>query len=396
MKPGHPGCEELAEQARKNYREQFHSDPEVLASAPGRLELLGNHTDYNNGFILSVALELGVVLAAGRDEASPPRLSAWSAEFNERIDADLEEPMPRAGAWINYPLGVLRELSLTGARLPSLNLAVESSLPAGAGVSSSAALELATAEAAYGILGGRPEDSMEVAKLCRRAENDFVGVPCGLLDQFSAVFGERDHVLFLDCRNLEYDRLPLPGSRVALVIADSGVKHKLVDGQYSRLRRHCQDAASQLGDALGRPVPSLREATLQELLDCRDRIEPGDLRRAEHVLRENDRVLAGIEALRNGDIGLFGELMVQSHASSRDLFGNSCDELDFLVKAASTLPGFIGGKLSGGGFGGATVNLVEENSASEFQSRLASQWSERFLKPLRIFETKIGGGARLL
>ena len=396
MKPGHPGCEELAEQARKNYREQFHSDPEVLASAPGRLELLGNHTDYNNGFILSVALELGVVLAAGRDEASPPRLSAWSAEFNERIDADLEEPMPRAGAWINYPLGVLRELSLTGARLPSLNLAVESSLPAGAGVSSSAALELATAEAAYGILGGRPEDSMEVAKLCRRAENDFVGVPCGLLDQFSAVFGERDHVLFLDCRNLEYDRLPLPGSRVALVIADSGVKHKLVDGQYSRLRRHCQDAASQLGDALGRPVPSLREATLQELLDCRDRIEPGDLRRAEHVLRENDRVLAGIEALRNGDIGLFGELMVQSHASSRDLFGNSCDELDFLVKAASTLPGFIGGKLSGGGFGGATVNLVEEDSASEFQSRLASQWSERFLKPLRIFETKIGGGARLL
>ena len=396
MKPGHPGCEELAEQARKNYREQFHSDPEVLASAPGRLELLGNHTDYNNGFILSVALELGVVLAAGRDEASPPRLSAWSAEFNERIDADLEEPMPRAGAWVNYPLGVLRELSLTGARLPSLNLAVESSLPAGAGVSSSAALELATAEAAYGILGGRPEDSMEVAKLCRRAENDFVGVPCGLLDQFSAVFGERDHVLFLDCRNLEYDRLPLPGSRVALVIADSGVKHKLVDGQYSRLRRHCQDAASQLGDALGRPVPSLREATLQELLDCRDRIEPGDLRRAEHVLRENDRVLAGIEALRNGDIGLFGELMVQSHASSRDLFGNSCDELDFLVKAASTLPGFIGGKLSGGGFGGATVNLVEEDSASEFQSRLASQWSERFLKPLRIFETKIGGGARLL
>ena len=391
-----PACKELAERARKNYRKQFRSDPGILARAPGRLELLGNHTDYNNGYILSVALELAVVLAAGKDETSPRRLAGWSSELNERIDADLEEPSPLAGSWINYPLGVLREIMEGGRLLPSINLAVESSLPSGAGVSSSAALELATAEAAYGLVGGRPEEPMEIAKLCRRAENDFVGVPCGILDQFSALFGKRDHVLFLDCKTLAYERLPLRGSRVALVIADSEVQHQLTDGQYARLRAHCESAAGQLAETLGRPVPSLREVTLEEFLECRDTIEPEARRRAEHVLRENGRVLEGIEALRNGDSGKLGELMVESHASSRDLFGNSCEELDFLVEAASGLPGFIGGKLSGGGFGGATVNLVEENSAAEFQAGLAEKWTARFMKPLRIFETNIGNGAQLL
>ena len=280
--------------------------------------------------------------------------------------------------------------------LPSINLAVESSLPSGAGVSSSAALELATAEAAYGLLGGRPEDPMEIAKLCRRAENDFVGVPCGILDQFSALFGKRDHVLFLDCKTLAYERLSLRGAGISLVIADSEVKHQLIDGQYARLRAHCESAAGQLAETLGRPVPSLRDVTLEEFLECRDTIEPEARRRAEHVLRENGRVLKGIEALRNGDSGKLGELMVESHASSRDLFGNSCEELDFLVEAASGLPGFIGGKLSGGGFGGATVNVVEENSAAEFQAGLAEKWNARFMKPLRIFETNIGDGAQLL
>ncbi|MEC9349498.1 MAG: galactokinase family protein, partial [Planctomycetota bacterium] len=204
-----PACKDLAERARKSYREQFGSDPGILARAPGRLELLGNHTDYNNGYILSVALELAVVLAAGKDETSPSRLAGWSSELNERIDACLEKPAPLAGAWINYPLGVLREIMEGGIRLPSINLAVESSLPSGAGASSSAALELATAEAVYGLLGGRPEEPMEIAKLCRRAENDFVGVPCGIMDQFSALFGKRDHVLFLDCKTLTYERLPL-------------------------------------------------------------------------------------------------------------------------------------------------------------------------------------------
>lgn len=388
--------EELAERAVENYRENFDSSPEVLSQAPGRLEILGNHTDYNNGYILSIALDLSVVIAAGQEDTSPRRLSAWSSGLNERVEAGLEEIRPAGDSWINYPLGVLREIRKSGSRLPSINLAIESSLPVGAGVSSSAALELATAEAAYGMLGGRPTTPLEQAQLCQRAENDFVGVPCGILDQFSSLFGLRDHVLFLDCDTLDYDRIALPGSEVAVVIADSGVQHELVDGKYAALRSHCRRATQKIGELLGREISSLRQVSLDEFLGCREQIDEEDRRRAEHVIRENSRVLEGVEALRRGDPGRLGELMLQSHSSSRDLFGNSCDELDFLIESATGLPGFIGGKLSGGGFGGATVNLVEQNAAVEFQQRLAEACSNRLAAPARTFLTKIGDGARLL
>ena len=359
---------ELAERAVESYRENFQSSPAVLS----------------------------IVIAGGQEEGSPRRLAAWSSCFNERVEAGLEEILPAEDSWINYPLGVLREIRESGIRLPSINLAVESSLPVGAGVSSSAALELATAEAAYGMLGGRPATPLEQAQLCQRAENDFVGVPCGILDQFSSLFGLRDHVLFLDCDTLDYDRIPLPGSEVAVVIADSGVQHELVDGKYAGLRSHCRRATQKISELLGREISSLRQVSLEEFIDCSEYIEEEDRRRAEHVIRENSRVLAGVEALRRGDPGKLGELMLQSHSSSRDLFGNSCAELDFLVDSAAELPGFIGGKLSGGGFGGATVNLVEQNAAVEFQQRLAESCRNRLKAPVRTFLTTIGDGARLL
>ena len=387
---------ELAERAVESYRENFQSSPAVLSQAPGRLEILGNHTDYNNGFILSIALDLSIVIAGGQEEVSPRRLAAWSSGFNERVEAGLEEILPAEDSWINYPLGVLREIRESGIRLPSINLAVESSLPVGAGVSSSAALELATAEAAYGMLGGRPATPLEQAQLCQRAENDFVGVPCGILDQFSSLFGLRDHVLFLDCDTLHYDRIPLPDSEVAVVIADSGVQHELVDGKYAGLRSHCRRATQKISELLERKISSLRQVSLEEFTDCSEYIEEEDRRRAEHVIRENSRVLAGVEALRRGDLGKLGELMLQSHSSSRDLFGNSCAELDFLIESAAELPGFIGGKLSGGGFGGATVNLVEQNAAVEFQHRLDESCRNRLKTPARTFLTTIGDGARLL
>lgn len=388
--------EELAERAVESYRENFQSSPGVLSQAPGRLEILGNHTDYNNGYILSIALELSIVIAGGQEESSPRRLAAWSSVFNERVEGDLEEISPVRDSWINYPLGVLHEIEETGVRLPSINLAVESSLPVGAGVSSSAALELATAEAAYGLFGGRPATPLDQARLCQRAENDFVGVPCGILDQFSSLFGRRNHVLFLDCDSLDYDRIPLGGSEIAVVIADSGVQHELVDGQYARLRSHCRRATRKISELLGKKIPSLRQVSLGEFMDCCEYIEEEDRMRAEHVIRENTRVLAGVEALRREDHGKLGELMLQSHYSSRDLLGNSCAELDFLIEAAAGLPGFIGGKLSGGGFGGATVNLVEQNAAVEFQQRLAESCRNRLAAPLRTFLTRIGDGARLL
>jgi galactokinase len=389
-----PVMEELLDKAAATYRRRFGAEPQALAWAPGRLEILGNHTDYNGGFVLSVALEHGIAAAAGELPGRRRAVEVWSAAFDELVEISLEQIEPAEPAWANYPRGVLREIERSGTALRGFRLALESSLPAGAGVSSSAALELAVAEAAYALSGGRPREPMEEAKLCQRAEVEFVGVPCGLLDQFSSLFGRKGHALFLDCATLEHERLPLGRDDLALVIAESGVQHALRDGQYAALRRHCERAAERLGALLGRSVRQLRDVGLDELLRAGDRLPPEERRRAEHVVRENARVLAGREALRSGRLETLGRLMLESHASSRDLFGNSCPELDFLVARAEELEGFLGGKLTGGGFGGSTVNLVASAEVERFSARLGESFARRFGRPLRLLSTAAGEGAR--
>jgi galactokinase len=387
--------EDTIESAERTFREQFDDDPAAISWAPGRLELLGNHTDYNDGLVLSVALDVGISIAASRQDSPSPTLEVFSAALNESRSASLD-PIERSDvAWVNYPLGVLHEIAALGVRLPSFRMAVTSCLPFGAGVSSSAAFELATAEAVFALCGGRPDDDFDVAKLCQRAEVDIVGMPCGLLDQFSSLFGRRDHALFLDCQSLTFARAPLD-ENVALVIADTQVEHALVDGQYSTLRRHCESAARRLGELLGRDMKTLRDASLEEFLDLADRIDESDRRRAEHIFRENARVLEGRAALDRGDVSRLGELMVTSHESSRDLFGNSCVELDALVEIARDLPGCLGGKLSGGGFGGVTVNLVESQSVESFTRELADRYNARFPHDLRVFVTSAGDGADIV
>jgi len=273
-----------------------------------------------------------------------------------------------------------------------MRLAVTSDLPFGAGVSSSAAFELATAEAAYALWGGRPADPMDEALLCQRAEVEFVGMPCGLLDQFSSLFAREGHALFLDCASREWSRMPL-GAGVSLVLADCRVKHQLVDGKYAALRASCERAARKLGEVLGKPVRWLRDVSREELERAGSRLPGEDRRRAEHVVLEDDRVLRGKALLEAGRHRDLGPLMVESHESSRDLFGNSCTELDVLVEEARRLPGFIGGKLSGGGFGGCTVNLVETDRAGEFREALAARYRARTGIEPRMISTGVGGGA---
>ncbi|MCZ6793271.1 MAG: galactokinase [Planctomycetota bacterium] len=384
---------ELERDAVTVFRRQFESEPEHVVWAPGRLELLGNHTDYNDGYVLSVALELGICAAVAPLRAEVATLEIWSETFRESARIAIDGARPVEAAWSNYPVGVLQKIAATGSLPGGLRMAVVSDLPLGAGVSSSAALELCTAEAAYVLHGARPVEPMDVARLCQQAEAEFVGVPCGILDQFSSLFGRKGHALFLDCRSLEYERLPLGGDDVALVIADSGVKHALVDGQYRKLREHCEAAARRCGELLDRRVNKLRDVQLDDFLSVAERIDRQDRRRAEHVLRENARVLRGREALRRGKIEELGRLMVASHGSSRDLFGNSCAELDFLIREAEGAEGFVGGKLSGGGFGGSTVHLVGRRNAASFVERLESAYGRQFHRPLRTFITRAGDGA---
>lgn len=375
------------------FHRQFGTEPEALSWAPGRVELLGNHTDYNGGFVLAVALEVGITVAAERRHDSPPLVELWSEAFQEKVTVPLGEIRRQKTSWANYALGVLRGIEQSGTELRGLRLVIESNLPVGAGISSSAALELATAEVFYALFGGRPPDLMDEAKLCQRAEVEFVGVPCGLLDQFTSLFGRKDHALFLDCDTLEYERVPTGRSDLRVVVADSGVKHELADGQYATLRRHCESAAGELGRLLGRPVRHLRAVNLEEFLRVAQEVPAPDRSRAEHVIRENERVLRGCDALRDGRLDELGQLMLASHNSSRDLFGNSCAELDYLVEEAWKIPGLLGAKLSGGGFGGATVNLVAATEVERFTSTLEAAYERKFRRPLGLIVTGFGDGA---
>ncbi len=384
----------LRSEVESAFRRRYSRDAEAVAFAPGRVEILGNHTDYNGGFVMPVGLDLGVAAAGGRRPGR--RVEIHTATLGESIEFDLDriERHP-ALRWADYPKGVLRELIASDVPVEGFSLAIASDLPFGAGVSSSAALELAVAEACYGLFGGRPKDLMGEALLCQRAEADFVGMPCGLLDQFASAFAEENCALFLDCATREWRRLPVGRSDLALVLADTRVKHALVDGKYAELRRSCERAAARLGEGLGRAVRSLREVTIDEFVRLRGTLPAEDARRAEHVLRENERVLEGKARLEAGEPELLGPLMVASHGSSRDFFGNSCTELDVLVEEAQRLPGFIGGKLSGGGFGGCTVNLIEAAAAQDFSRALANRYRARTGSEPRMIRAGIGGGARV-
>ncbi len=319
------------------------------AFAPGRVEILGNHTDYNGGVVLSAALDVGITAAGALRSDGVIRLR--SSEVEE-VTVQLPSLHP-AGSWSDYPLGVVKLLREAGAAIPGLDAEFSSTLPVGSGLSSSAALEVATAVLMM-ELTGFSLSALDTAKLCRRAENEFVGVNCGLLDQVSSIFGAAGQVIFLDCRDETISTIPFP-DEAALVVINSGVKHALTGGEYNERRENCFQAARLMR------VPALRDVTPDQLSKARlpDRVH----RRAMHVVGENARVFQAREALLNGNMEALGNLMTESHHSSCVNFENSAPELDLLVETARAIPGVWGARLTGGGFGGSIVALVTHNQA---------------------------------
>lgn len=330
--------------------------------APGRVELLGNHTDYNQGLVLAAAIDRGItVIGASRADGI---ITLESQLLNTRAEIQPGERRPLSdAAWANYPLGVIQQFELAGHRIGGFDATVSGDVPAGAGLSSSAAFEVATAGFLM-ALHGIQLDPMIVAKLCRRAENEFVGVRSGLLDQATSIFGQANHAVHLDFQTEQIRTIPLP-ENVALVIADSGAKHQLVQSEYNTRRDECAAAAKALG------AGSLREVSPSRLQAARGSLTPVLYRRAAHIVDENERVSRAVEALKQGDAGTFGSLMNASHESSRTNFENSTPELDRLVAIARSLPGVFGSRLTGGGFGGGTVTLVAAASAAEIARELA-------------------------
>ncbi|MDQ6655679.1 MAG: galactokinase [Verrucomicrobiota bacterium] len=329
------------------------------AYAPGRVEVLGNHTDYNQGVVLAAAIDRGLTMTGRRRTDDIIALTSRG-----HFEVQLSQLQPQSEQrWVNYPLGVVQQLQRAGYDVGGFEAEITSDVPAGAGLSSSAAFEVATAGLLMKLHGWQIEP-LEVAKLCQRAENEFVGVRSGLLDQATSVFGRADHLVYLDCQTDEIRTIPFPAG-YALVIADSGVKHNLQQSQYNDRRDECAAAAEALG------VASLREVTPERLEAARGSLDPVLYRRAAHIVGENDRVWRAMEALQRGDVEAIGSLLNASQESSRMNFENSTPELDLLVATAQQLPGVLGSRLTGGGFGGGTVTLVNSLDAEAVAAALA-------------------------
>jgi galactokinase len=356
----------------KKHAERFGADPAVFL-APGRVNLIGEHTDYAGGFVMPAAIDFGTLAAIS--PRNDGRVVIWSENFNEQVSHQLEGlPKNGGGHWSGYPLGVVKILRDAGFKVPPFSLTLHGDVPLGAGLSSSASVEVATALAALSLAGATPARE-EVAKLCQRAENVYVGASCGIMDQFIACNGAKNHALLLDCRSLEYRLAPIPPS-VSLVIANTMVRHAIAGGEYGVRRAEVEEGTEILRSH--RPeILLLRDATTEDLEKWGADMPDNVLRRCRHIITENLRTVAAADALAAGNMKKLGDLMAAAHASYRDDFEASCDEADAMVEAAHTLPGLIGARLTGGGFGGCTVNLVNADLAQNFAARLHDQYRSR-------------------
>lgn len=338
--------------------------------APGRVNLIGEHTDYNAGFVLPAAIDFSCWVAAGPREDG--KLIVHSENFHDTVEARLDgNHFQRSRRWSDYPVGVASILQKSGYSLRGTNLYVRGEIPLGAGLSSSAALEVAVACALLEIAGHEMART-KIAEVCQRAENEFVGAHVGIMDQFVSCNGRAGHVLLLDCRSLEHRAVPFPPA-VQLVVCNTMVKHEHGDGEYNLRRRECERGVEKLSSVLP-GIQALRDVSLHDLETHRGLLSEVIYRRCRHVVTENERVPKAAAALESGDITAVGELMAESHRSLRDDYQVSCPELDLMVDLARKHEGVYGSRMTGGGFGGCTVNLVDRSMTAEFKRRIAMEY----------------------
>lgn len=350
---------------RDYFIQQFGQNDNIqVVTAPGRVNVIGEHTDYNDGFVFPVAIDKYVHMAGSlRDDRV---IKVYSVDLEDSAEFRMDEIKPDGKhSWANYSAGVVKQILDMGYDLKGMNLAFTGNIPMGAGLSSSAALEIATAYLVKGLhqIEIKPID---VVRLCQRTENEFVGVNCGIMDQYISCLGQESHALLIDCRSLDAQPVSILNSEVKLIIANTNVKHSLVDSVYNQRRQQCEDVVQLLSELTGKTKIALRDVTVEEFERYSQQI-PQDLRqRAEHVVFENQRVIDGLKVLNQGDLVTFGNLMDQSHQSLRDLYQVSCSELDLMVELAKQVDGVYGSRMTGGGFGGCTVTLIQADRVDEF------------------------------
>jgi len=362
------------------FRARFGQEPQHVVRAPGRVNLIGEHTDYNEGFVLPVAIDREISIAVS------PRHDRTAILYSANYDCDTEFDLDRierdgANPWSNYPRGVALFLSRRNYLLTGLNAAIVSNVPVAAGLSSSAALELASAwafliasandQAALGVSSSFPEP-LDLIRLCRKVENEFVGVQCGIMDQFISALGRRQHALFLDCRSLDHEHVPLPDS-VKIVVCNTGIKRELAASEYNRRRRECNRGVEFFSRHVDH-VSALRDVSSTDFERLAHKMDPLIRRRCRHVIFENERVTQSVQRLRSGGLEEFGRLMSESHQSLRTDYEVSCKELDLMVEIAHRQTGVLGSRMTGAGFGGCTVSLVENHGVASFERRVVDEY----------------------
>jgi len=383
---------DLAAHVTAEFQKHYGRPPRWIVAAPGRVNVIGEHTDYNDGFVLPMAIERYAIMAA--DAASVlGKISVYDTQFKESATIDISAPVIKGQPkWSNYIRGVLAGFQNRGQKIPALDVTFMSTVPLGGGLSSSAALEVCTAtlmEAAT----GKKIDPVEKALLAQKAEHDFAGVPCGIMDQFISALGREGHLLLLDCRTRKTELVPMSDPSVALLIINTNVKHELGSGEYARRRAECEQAAKILG------VKSLRDATADQLERTRGRMSEVVYHRARHVIGEIERTVHAAEGIRNSNWPGVGNLMYASHASLRDDYEVSCKELDDVVEIAEDI-GFKGGvfgcRMTGGGFGGCCVALVKADAVDAITKKIAADYHVKTGIEATIFASRPASGATII
>jgi galactokinase len=368
----------------------------LRCAAPGRVNLIGEHTDYSGGFVMPAAIDFRTVATIrSRQDLN---VLLYSENMDERVSFPLSpllDPLPAAarGHWSDYPMGVAWSLAQQGVHTGGFELSLAGNVPLGAGLSSSASIEVATAMALLELAQVKMPLAT-IALACQRAENAFVGAQSGIMDQFIACAGQQDHALLLDCRSLEYRLLPIP-PHVRLIICNSMVKHEHAGGQYNVRRAEVEEGTRILHQRWP-AIIALRDASEEQLVACRQLMPDSVFRRCRHIITENDRVQLAAAALERGDLAAFGALMAAAHRSIRDDFEASCDELDTLVEIAAAIPGCYGARMTGGGFGGCTINLVDESRAESFRAAIQTQYRKATGIEADIYLCRASAGASRL
>jgi len=372
----------------RHFSRAFDGAPDVIVRAPGRVNLIGEHTDYNDGFVLPMAIDFDIRVAA---RVRPDRLvRLYSVDLDRRDTFSLDDVRritPERVIWADYMRGVADVLQREGYALRGMDAAITGNVPRASGLSSSAAMELA-AITAFRLLGQLELDPVKAALLGQRAENEFVGMRCGIMDQFISSLGKADHALLIDCRSLDYRPVPIPDG-VRIIVTDSGVRRGLVDSAYNERRAQCEQGARLLG------VRALRDVSVEIFAAHEKRLPPVVARRCKHVVTENDRTLKSVEALERGDLEAFGRAMNESHASLRDWFEVSIKELDALVEIQQSVPGCLGARLTGAGFGGCTVALAREEAVPAVIEAIQAGYPARTGKTPQIYVCRAAEGAGL-